>query len=75
MKRSDGTRLTSLDPFVEMIPYIMERRSDAQNFAKRIFSQNRLTAISWKRKRKGVSFAISIYSLQPLFECWPNVRS
>ncbi len=36
MKRSDGMLLKSLDPFVQIIPYIMEKRSDAQNFSKHV---------------------------------------
>lgn len=53
MKRSDGTRLTSLDPFVEMIPYIMERRSDAQNFAKRIFFTEPIDRYILEKKEEG----------------------
>jgi hypothetical protein len=34
MRRCDGRMLRSIGPFVKMIPYIMTRRSDAQNFGK-----------------------------------------
>lgn len=34
MSRSDGRRLKSLNPFVSITPYIMNRRSDAQIFHK-----------------------------------------
>lgn len=37
MKRSDGTRIRDLDPFVQMVPHIMERRSEATNYGKRTF--------------------------------------
>lgn len=37
MKRSDGTRLTNLDPFVQLIPYMMEKRSESTNYARRTY--------------------------------------
>ncbi len=52
MKRSDGARIKGLDPFMEMIPYIMENRSDAQNFAKHVFVTDTIDAyIKTKRKQ------------------------
>jgi hypothetical protein len=37
MRRSDGYLIKDLNPFVKIIPYVMEKRSDAQNFSKQIF--------------------------------------
>ena len=37
MRRSDGYLLKDLNPFMKIIPYIMEKRSDSQNFSKQVF--------------------------------------
>ena len=37
MKRSDGTRIKAEDPFAELIPYVLDSRTAAQNFSKHIF--------------------------------------
>ena len=57
MKRSDGTRLKINDPFLEMVPYIMERRSDAQNFAKRIFFTDPIDEFIQDRKTQNIKYS------------------
>jgi len=54
MKRSDGVLLKSLDPFVKIIPYIMERRSDAQNFAKRVVCVDSVDRYIQEKKKQGI---------------------
>ncbi|NLL43716.1 MAG: 2-oxoglutarate dehydrogenase [Firmicutes bacterium] len=54
MKRSDGVLLKSLDPFVKIIPYIMERRSDAQNFAKRLVCVDSVDRYIQEKKKQGI---------------------
>lgn len=53
MKRSDGVLLKSLDPFVEIIPYIMEKRSDAQNFSKHIVYADPIDSYILEKKKQG----------------------
>lgn len=54
MKRSDGVLLKSLDPFVKIIPYIMERRSDAQNFSKHVVCVDAIDRYIQKKKKQGI---------------------
>lgn len=54
MKRSDGVLHKSLDPFVKIIPYIMERRSDAQNFAKRLVCVDSVDRYIQEKKKQGI---------------------
>lgn len=53
MKRSDGKLLKSLDPFVKIIPYIMEKRSDAQNFSKQVFVADPIDRYILEKKQQG----------------------
>ena len=57
MKRSDGVLLKSLDPFVEIIPYIMEKRSDAQNFSKHVFCVDPIHAYIAEKRQQGHKFS------------------
>ena len=57
MKRSDGVLLKSLDPFVEIIPYIMEKRSDAQNFSKHVFCVDPIDAYIAEKRQQGHKFS------------------
>lgn len=51
MKRSDGVLIKSLNPFEEIIPYIMEKRIESQNFSKQVFCAESIdNYISEKRK-------------------------
>jgi hypothetical protein len=54
MKRSDGVLLKSLDPFVKIIPYIMERRSDAQNFSKHVVCVDAIDRYIQEKKKQGI---------------------
>lgn len=53
MRRSDGTLLKSLDPFVEIIPYIMEKRSDSQNLSKHIIDADPIDRYILAKKEQG----------------------
>ncbi len=53
MRRSDGDLIKDLDPFVEMIPYIMEKRSDSQNFAKHVFVTDPIDEYIKARRKQG----------------------
>lgn len=57
MKRSDGTRIRDLDPFVRMVPYIMERRSDATNYGKRTFATEPIDHYIHKVNGEGHKFS------------------
>lgn len=57
MKRSDGVLIKSLDPFVEIIPYIMEKRSDAQNFSKHIFPADSIDSYILEKEQGGFKFS------------------
>lgn len=53
MKRCDGKLVKSLDPFVRIIPYIMEKRSDAQNFSKQIVCADSIDRYILEKKEQG----------------------
>ena len=53
MKRSDGMLVKSLDPFVQIIPYIMEKRSDAQNFSKHVFCVDSIDRYILEKRKQG----------------------
>jgi len=57
MKRSDGVLLKSLDPFVKIIPYIMEKRSDAQNFSKHVFCVDPIDEYLAEKRKQGYKFS------------------
>lgn len=57
MKRSDGNLVKSLKPFVKIIPYIMERRSDAQNFSKQVFCVENIDHYIREKKEQGHNFS------------------
>ena len=53
MKRCDAALVKSLDPFVKIIPYIMEKRSDAQNFSKQIVCTDFIDRYILEKKEQG----------------------
>lgn len=53
MNRSDGRLLKSLRPFVQIIPYVMEKRSDAQNFSKQVFCAESIDRYIKEKKEQG----------------------
>lgn len=53
MKRSDGNLLKSLKPFVKIIPYIMDKRSDAQNFSKQVLCADSIDRYIAEKKEQG----------------------
>lgn len=57
MKRSDGVLIKALDPFVEIIPYIMEKRSDAQNFSKHTFPADSIDSYILYKDQEGYKFS------------------
>jgi hypothetical protein len=56
MSRVDGRRIRTLDPFTRMMPYIMERRSDAQNFSKQVIETEALDAYLKEKRKDGHKF-------------------
>lgn len=54
MRRKDGVLLKPLDPFVQIVPYIMEQRSDAQNFTKHVFPVETIDHYIKEKKEKGL---------------------
>ncbi|NBL00116.1 MAG: 2-oxoglutarate dehydrogenase [Erysipelotrichia bacterium] len=66
MKRCDGRLLKSISPFVKIIPYIMTRRSDAQNFYKQMMCTEKIdTYLKEKQEQEHninyMHFFIAIY--------------
>jgi len=57
MKRSDGYLVKDLNPFVKIIPYVMEKRSDAQNFSKQIFPADNIDKYILEKKQEGYNFS------------------
>lgn len=57
MKRSDGVLLKSLDPFTKIIPYIMEKRSGAQNFSKHVFCVDPIDSYITEKREQGRKFS------------------
>lgn len=57
MKRSDGYLVRDLNPFVKIIPYVMEKRSDAQNFSKQIFPAESIDKYIAEKKSEGYNFS------------------
>lgn len=53
MKRSDGELLKSLDPFAKVTPYILDKRSSAQNFSKQVFDAAPIDAYILEKKKQG----------------------
>ena len=53
MKRSDGRLLKSLRPFVQIIPYVMEKRSDAHNFTKQVLCAESIDKYIEEKKEQG----------------------
>ncbi len=53
MKRSDGVLLKSLDPFVEIIPYVMEKRTESQNLVKQVFTTDTIDNYISAKRRQG----------------------
>lgn len=54
MRRSDGRLLKSLSPFVKIIPHIMTRRSDAQNFYKQVVVVDKIDQYIREKKVQGL---------------------
>jgi DNA-binding HxlR family transcriptional regulator len=57
MRRSDGYLIKDLNPFVKIIPYVMEKRSDAQNFSKQIFPAESIDKYILEKKQAGYNFS------------------
>lgn len=65
MKRTDGRRIQTLDPFTQLIPYIMTERNDAQNTYRQRLEITRIRGyLQEVRQRNGeVSFLCFLVAL------------
>lgn len=54
MRRSDGRLLKSLSPFVRIIPHIMTKRNDAQNFYKQVVAVDKMDQYIKEKKDQGI---------------------
>lgn len=54
MRRSDGRLLKSLGPFIKIIPHIMTRRSDAQNYYKQVVFVDNIDQYIKEKKAQGI---------------------
>jgi len=57
MKRSDGYLLKDLKPFVKIIPYVMEKRSDSQDFSKQVIPAENIDKYILEKKQAGYNFS------------------
>lgn len=57
MRRNDGYLLKDLKPFMKIIPYVMEKRSDSQNFTKQIFPAESIDKYILEKKQSGYKFS------------------
>lgn len=55
MQRSDGILVKSLKPFMRIIPYIMEKRCDSQNFSKQILCAETIDRYITEKKEQGIT--------------------
>lgn len=53
MKRYDGRLLKSIGPFSQMVPYIMDKRFDAQVFAKELVSTDKIDGFLREKREQG----------------------
>ncbi len=56
MKRYDGRLLKSIGPFSKMVPYIMDKRFDAQVFAKELVCTDKIDAFLKEKREQGYEF-------------------
>jgi hypothetical protein len=61
VRRYDGRRLKSIGPFIKISPYIMNRRSDAQIFAKQVICTDSIDEYIHKKREQ--NFKISYMHL------------
>ena len=77
MKRSDGVLLKSLDPFTKIIPYIMDKRIEAQNFSKQVIITDGIDSYISDRNSQGYRFTylhVFIAAYVRLFAVRPNLN-
>ena len=55
--RPDGTRVKGLSPFVEVIPYIMPKRYDAQNMVTEYVNEDILRSYINRKRKEGISLS------------------
>lgn len=55
MKRSDGVEIKTKDPFIELTPYLMDRRSAAQNFSKHVYVTDAIDQYILEKKAQGIN--------------------
>jgi len=55
MKRSDGRLLKTIGPFMKILPYIADRRSDAQVFSKQTIRTGTIDAYIKEKNSQGIS--------------------
>jgi len=66
LKRPDGRPIRTLSPFIQMMPYIMDRRSDAQNFTRQTVAVEPLREYLKEKRQEGhnismLHFFIALY--------------
>ncbi len=57
MKRSDGVLLKSLDPFTEIMPYVMDKRCESQNFSKQVIITDGIDSYISEKNKQGYKFS------------------
>lgn len=59
MARADGKRATYIDPMTQLMPYIMKKTYDAQNFAKLEVSSAPIEAFIARQRAKGEDYSFN----------------
>jgi DNA-binding HxlR family transcriptional regulator len=57
VRRSDGRQIKSIGPFVKMIPYIMNRRSDAQIFIKQDICTDKIDEYLHEKRKQNLKIS------------------
>lgn len=77
MKRSDGVLLKSLDPFTKIIPYVMDKRTESQNFSKQVIITDGIDSYISEKGKQGYRFSylhVFIAAYVRLFAERPNLN-
>ncbi|NMB44760.1 MAG: 2-oxoglutarate dehydrogenase, partial [Clostridiales bacterium] len=77
MKRSDGVLLKSLDPFTKIIPYVMDKRTESQNFSKQVIKTDGIDSYISEKGKQGYRFSylhVFIAAYVRLFAERPNLN-
>lgn len=77
MKRSDGILVKSVDPFTQIMPYVLNKRCESQNFSKQEIITDGIDSYISDKNKKGYRFSylhVFIAAYVRLFAERPNLN-